>query len=257
MASTSETGHVKNISNFQKLISFCNGYNAKYNPSREELKIASLQVKVDAAKAAVEDAKSKEIILGNATSKRKDAFTGIKSYSTKIVNALGVSGVSDNIVKNAKTINKKMQGQRGSAVEEKESTITPKDNVTEVNTVTASTEVVKSKASVSQQSFDKLVEHLTGLSELVSSQPEYIPNETELQANTIKAYIEQLTKANNSVIEANTDFSNSRISRDSLLYGEKSGLVDIALDVKNYVKSVFGATSPQYAQVKGLSFKRA
>ena len=256
MASTSETGHVKNISNFQKLISFCNGYQDKYNPSRDDLKVASLQAKVDAAQKAIADAKSKEVVLSNATNKRKEAFAGIKSYSTKIINSLAVSGVTDNVVKSARTINRKVQGQRATPVEDQANSVPAKDNTTEVNTAAGNNDAPKSKASTSQQSFDKMVEHLTGLCELVSSQPEYMPNETELQANAIKAYIEQLTKTNNAVIEANTDFSNSKIIRDNLLYGEKSGLVDIALDIKNYVKSVFNATSPQYAQVKGISFKR-
>ena len=37
MASTSETGHAKNIANFQDLISFCQGYGATYNPTKESL----------------------------------------------------------------------------------------------------------------------------------------------------------------------------------------------------------------------------
>lgn len=256
MASTSETGHVKNIANFQKLISFCNGYQDKYNPSRDDLKVASLQAKVDAAQKAIADAKSKEVILSNAINKRKEAFAGIKPYGTKIINALAVSGVTDNVIKSAKTINRKVQGQRATTVQNQSNSVPAKDNTTEVNTAAGDNNTPKSKASTSQQSFDKLVEHLTGLCELVSSQPEYSPNETELQANAIKAYIEQLAKTNNAVIEATTDFSNSKIIRDNLLYGEKSGLVDIALDIKNYVKSVFNATSPQYAQVKGIFFKR-
>ena len=43
MASTSETGHAKNIANFQDLISFCEGYGATYNPTKESLKIPQLQ----------------------------------------------------------------------------------------------------------------------------------------------------------------------------------------------------------------------
>ena len=43
MASTSETGHAKNIANFQDLISFCEGYGSTYNPTKEGLKIPQLQ----------------------------------------------------------------------------------------------------------------------------------------------------------------------------------------------------------------------
>lgn len=42
MASTSETGHAKNIANFQDLIAFVVGYGTTYNPSKNTLKIPQL-----------------------------------------------------------------------------------------------------------------------------------------------------------------------------------------------------------------------
>jgi hypothetical protein len=39
-----------------------------------------------------------------------------------------------------------------------------------------------------------------------------------------------------------------------MIYNELTGLVDISFDVKLYVKSVFGATSPQYKAISGLKF---
>ena len=44
-------------------------------------------------------------------------------------------------------------------------------------------------------------------------------------------------------------------TRNKILYEENTGLVDIALDSKTYIKSVFGSTSPQYKQVSKLYFK--
>ena len=35
--------HAKNVANFEDLISFCNGYGATYNPSKDALTIAKLQ----------------------------------------------------------------------------------------------------------------------------------------------------------------------------------------------------------------------
>ena len=42
MASTSETGHAKNVANVQDLISFLTGFAATYNPSKNALSINSL-----------------------------------------------------------------------------------------------------------------------------------------------------------------------------------------------------------------------
>ena len=42
MPSTTETGHTKNVANFEDLISFCNGYGVTYNPSKDAIIIAKL-----------------------------------------------------------------------------------------------------------------------------------------------------------------------------------------------------------------------
>lgn len=100
-----------------------------------------------------------------------------------------------------------------------------------------------------------MVEHFNGLIELVSSHPEYNPNETDLRVAALQTLLTQLKTANTNVINTNTDWSNSRLNRDAILYAGTIGLVDTALDVKGYIKSIFGATSPQFSQVKGIEFK--
>jgi len=64
-----------------------------------------------------------------------------------------------------------------------------------------------------------------------------------------------LTK-NNAVATAYTGVSNSRIARDKTLYKLDTGLTDTAAEVKKYVKAIFGASSPEFAQVKGIQFKK-
>jgi hypothetical protein len=47
------------------------------------------------------------------------------------------------------------------------------------------------------------------------------------------------------------------MDRDEALYATDTGLLDVTQDVKQYVKSFFGASSPQYKQVSGLKFTRS
>jgi len=47
-----------------------------------------------------------------------------------------------------------------------------------------------------------------------------------------------------------------RITRDEVLYADGTGLVELAGLVKKYVKSLYGADSPQYEQTSGLEFSR-
>ena len=47
------------------------------------------------------------------------------------------------------------------------------------------------------------------------------------------------------------------IVRDKQLYENENGLVNFALEIKNYVKSVFSDASPEYRQIKANEFSRS
>lgn len=109
--------------------------------------------------------------------------------------------------------------------------------------------------STSQQSYDQLIQHLAGLTSVLEAETSYTPNETDLQVATLQTKIADLTTKNTAVATAYASISNSRIERNETLYSSSTGLVETANEVKKYIKSVFGASSPQFAQVKGIQFK--
>ena len=113
---------------------------------------------------------------------------------------------------------------------------------------------VPSAISSSQKSYDQLIQHLSGIKSILEIEPSYSPNEVELQVESINSKIEELFEKNKAVAETYTSISNSRVIRNKTLYANSYGLVDIAIEVKKYVKSVFGATSPEFAQIKGIVF---
>lgn len=236
MSSNSEKGHAKNVANFETEISFCTAYGPAYNPSKQSLTIEALNALLSQSRTSLNEVTNAKNLLDLRINERQIAFNTLKPTATRIVNALEVTDASKQTIDDAKSINKKIQGGRSSAK--------------------PSEDEEKKTISTSQQSYDSLVENFSKLIDLVASEPSYTPNEEELKVETLNAYTEQLHTANTNVINANTVYSNSMISRDGVLYAEKSGLVDTALNVKKYVKSVFGATSPQYKQVSGLEFSR-
>ena len=250
MAATSETGHAKNAANFEDLISFCIGYGASYQPSKVAIQILTLNTLLANAQGSISGVVSAKTIFINATNARQSLFEQLKKLSTRIVNALDATDATDKLVKDAKTINRKIQGKR--AGDKTKPAPTPIPPVPPIPTPTPEDKSI----SVSQQSYDSLITHFDALIQLVSSEPTYTPNETDLQVSTLQTLLGNLKATNTAVVNAYTNYSNSRITRDSILYTEISGLVDIALEVKKYVKSVFGASSPQYKQVSGLQFKR-
>lgn len=243
MPSTSETGHAKNVANLEDLISFCNGYGVTYNPSKAALKIAALQILFTSAQNTINTVKSTQTAFNNATNKRIEAFKILKSLATKIINALDATDAAAQTVKDAKTINRKIQGQRASTPK---TTPPPTDGSTPPPDKTIST---------SQQSYDQLIEHFSKLIELLTSDSNYKPNEAELTVAATQTKLAELKSANTAVVNSYTAWSNSRIERNNILYNPLTGLVPTSLDVKKYVKSISGATSPQFKQVSGLEFK--
>jgi hypothetical protein len=244
MSSTSETGHAKNVANFEDLISFCNGYGASYNPSKEAFKIANLQTQLTSSQNVLKEVKTAETSFNNATNIRMDLFKPLKSFATKIINALDATDASAETVKDARTINRKLQGQRA----------TPKAPPAQPP-VAGETPPPDKTISSSQQSYDQLIEHFDKLIELLASDSNYKPNEKELALPALQAKLTEFKTANTAVVDSYTNWSNSRIARKTALYNLLTGLVNTALDVKKYIKSVYGATSPQYKQVSKLQFK--
>ena len=239
MPSTSEVGHAKNVANFQDLIEFVTGYGATYNPSKNSLKLPQLIALKASADATLADVITKNTNYNNKVNERITAFSGLKSLSTRLVNALQTTDATTETIGNAKTFNRKMQGKKASSSQ------TPTDPNTPAPTT----------ISTSQQSYDQLIQHLAGLTSVLEAETSYTPNETDLQVATLQTKIADLTAKNTAVATAYASISNSRIARNETLYSSSTGLVETANEVKKYIKSVFGASSPQFAQVKGIQFK--
>jgi len=249
MASSSETGHHKNVANFEDLISFCVGYGTTYNPSKNSLKIPQLQTQLTSVKTNITSVTNTSIAFNNAVNVRKIAFEGLEKLSTRLVNALDVTNASDELVKDAKTINNKIQGSR--------SKLTKTDAEKSATTVDPNTPVVETPKTIStsQRSYDSIIEHFSKMIAILSTEPTYVPNENELKIATLNTQLTNLKNSNTTVTNTYTTVSNSRIARNLSLYNPANGLCATAKEVKGYIKSVFGATSPQYKQVSGIEFK--
>ena len=236
MASTSEVGHAKNVANFHDLISFCQGYGSAYDPSKNSLKIPQLITLETAAQASLAAIIPLRTAYNDAVNARVQAFSDIKPLATRLMNALQSTDATKEKVNDAKTFNKKIQGGRESKPVKSDDPNTP---------VTISS---------SQQSYDQLIQHFAGLISVLQSEPSYTPNETDLQITSLNTKLTLLTQVNQDLSDAYTAVDNVRIERNNTLYNVETGLVDRALEVKKYIKSVFNASSPQYAQVSTLKF---
>ena len=234
MSSTSETGHYRNIANFNQVTQFCIGYGPTYNPSNPDLStinLTSFHTTVLGLHNAIPVAQQPYI---QAVNLRQERFDQLPAYATRIVGALAASsGVTSELVADAKTILRKIRGTRAKPVSP--------DSTTSI--------------SVSQRSYDLLCDHFNELVALVAAVPAYNPNEVDIQITNLNIAKAALLSANQSVATAHVGLSNARLARNTALYIGPSCLIQRAKAIKLYVKSIFGAASPQYKQISGISFR--
>ena len=104
-------------------------------------------------------------------------------------------------------------------------------------------------------SYDSQLDNFDKLIKLLASIALYAPNEPELKVTALTALYNDLKTKNTAAVSAATPLSNARLARNEIMYKPLTGMVDIALDTKTYIKSVFGASSPQYKQISKLAFR--
>lgn len=241
MASQIETGHAKNVAHFQTLITYCSAHGATYNPSNAVISLVALQALQQEALAALASLNALLPAYINAVNAREAAFSDLHKYITRVINAIEASDMSHELKADVKTLIRKLRGKRA----------TPKKEPA------APQEATEKSISTSQMSFDQRIENLDKLVQLLTAQPNYVPNEPNLTVTGMAALLTNLRALNTAAVTAYTPVSNARIARNTLLYAENTGLVDRSIAVKAYIKSVFGATSPQYKQLSGLKFTRS
>lgn len=234
MSTSTNTGHVKNVTNFEILISNITALGATYNPSKESLTLLALNAKLTAAKDALTAINAVEPAYENAVDNRMAAFKPFSKLITRVNSAVKVSDVSDEFQASVLTLVRLLQGRRAKAINEDD----PEEN----------------HISASHMSYDNRIENFDKLIKLLESDPGYAPNEPMLQTAALTELYTNFVTLNTAVINSEIPLNNARIERNNILYTENTGLVDSALDVKLYVKSVFGSLSPQYKAISGLRF---
>ena len=236
MPSKSEVGHAKNVANLQKLIEQVKVYTL-YNPPIDNIKIANLQTLYSTASSKLNEVENKRNANKNAITLRQSTFENLKSTCTKIINHIGILGLPQGTIDQAKSLNRTIQGgQKKEAAPAGEGKEAPKT------------------VSTSRQSYTQQAENFGILLQLLGTIPTYAPNENDLMVTNLNTYKESLMSTTQSVDQTEAELNNKLIERDQILYTDGTGLYTIAQNVKKYVKSLYGATSPEYKNVSSIEF---
>ena len=244
MNKSSETGHAKNVANFETLTNYVISYNSAYNPSRDAIRIQSLQTILSNAKNAMTEVNNALSPYKMAGAERETSFKPLNTLVTRAINALKASETTGKMDETAISVARKITGKRATPI--KQATAAA---------ATVGTEEGPKHISAAQTSYDNLLENFDKLIIHLQNIPQYSPNEPELQPQALRAFKENLYAKNNQAKLTDIALSNARIARNKVMYEPLTGMIDIAADVKAYVKSVYGATSPEFKQISKIEFK--
>lgn len=250
MAQTKESGHAKNLAHLQNFIKYASNLGPKYNPAVEEIQIEALKTLHASASASLLALKAAKSAYETATNDREESFKKLRPTATKVVNLLAVFNVYQTTVDDARKSYNKMIGKRAGTIA---APVMEAATVDSTGTTT-STEELPRRISVSQQSYDKQVDHLEQLIATLSAEPKYVPNEPEYSIAGLTELCNELKDRNLNVINTRADFATTRVARDRIFDAEKTGLVDIAMQVKTYIKAICGPTSVDYSQFAAHKF---
>lgn len=236
--------HGSNVTSLQSLNSAIVGYGSLYNPTNAGIKLPALLTIYTLGLNAVNAVDAAQPASTNAKASRDLAFGNLSKLATRVNNAFisvepGKSPRSHvrslvNVVQTGRVNSKKSEPE---VIEPATETKDDKDNASH-----------KLKFENRLSSLNKLIQYL-------ASFPAYKPNETELSVEGLTALYNDLSAKNQLAINTEIPLTNARIARNSILYNPVTGLVQMGNDSKSYIKSVFGATSPQYRQISKLKFR--
>lgn len=243
----SESGDMKILGNFRRLIDQVSA-DASYNPANPALTIAALEARYAAALAAVESVSAKLAPNKIASGERVTAFEQMTKLVTRSRNMLKASGASKEVLDDAETSVRKLLGRRKSSAA-KPVTPPPDSPETSENEAGAS-------HSASQLSYENRLGNLGAYIEILSNVPSYAPNEADLKLVSLRAMADDLRSKTDAVSATFVPLSQSRGTRDQLLYNSADCVVNTALLTKAYVGGAMGTDSQLYKQIKGLAFDR-
>ncbi|MBI4979891.1 MAG: hypothetical protein HZC28_20595 [Spirochaetes bacterium] len=232
--SKEESGDTMNLAAMDDTIVFAEGLGERYNPAYDTIKLAGLKTCQAGCKAAFESLRESDSRADDARNKRAAAFSALGKLSTRVYNAFYIAA-SKKQAADAQAIVKKVRGG-GKRLKDTQNP--------DAKTI-----------STSQMKMESRIENMRRLVSYVAGTGIYASNETDLTAKALGTHIDSLVTLNDQATRLSTTVAADRIKKDKLFYDGEGSLVDRGLDVKKYIKSAFGAGSPEYAAISKIKFK--
>lgn len=236
MASVSEVGHGKNAANLASGIQILEEMGNLYNPTNPNILLPNLNTIKAELNNVITVLNTKKPIYKNAVANREILIAPLSKKTTKSLNFFKSLNVSATDKENIASQVKKIRGDKS-----------PK----KINPETTESDAI----STSQMSYDNRIANLDTYINQLSSHPQYVPNETEIQVATLQAYHQELATASSQVNAAGNALLTARKNRNEVLYTNENNVIKLMQEVKAYLKSLGDAGTPYYKAFVKLKFK--
>ena len=232
--------HVKNAEAFARLISFCSGYEGKYNPGSPNLQVDALVNALNETQQALERVKVARTNFDNGVNQRKQSFSPLPNLVSSILRTLEASGAKREKILDARAFLHQIIGS------------SPKNPSS--HRVENREAIPQKRRSQLQLAFVSKVDAFSKLAQAVSSEPVYQPREKEFSRAGMEEKLLELNKLNRDVDDLRGAWRRAIIERNEIMYLRDESMVRTAKSVKKYVRAIYGPFSAQYALVKSLEF---
>lgn len=247
MATNTETGHAKNNARFKDLIDIAEGMGAAYSPVKPNIQLKRLRSQYEEMKETLAAHKSAEEAYNKKTNERADVFEALSPFLARILSNIKLADASEGTLDDAAGFIAKLRGARRG----------PKPASPATDDAGTNDQIPADTRSVSQRSYDMLVSHFYSLVLLATRLPDYASNDPELSVEGLNERYNALYQKNQEVATAERLLAECRITRNRGLYADKTGILDTANDIKNYLRTLAdGTANPHYKAAAKFQFSR-
>ena len=239
----SETGHAKNVANFETTHIILTGLGAGYNTNQPLILLPAVKAKLNAAKSALAAVDAAEAAKKIDVNDRQTEFDGIEKLAVNIKRSVEVEINDETFTRDVLAIIRKFRGG-GNGTE------TPDDP----NTLNI--DESKPAKSTSQRSYDNLVSHFADLIALLQTQPAYNPSDPEMQIAALETKLAAMQAKNNAAKTSTAALGNAQDTRDEILYDPETGVLKLVKLIKTQLALNPGKDSAAYQQINALEFRK-
>jgi hypothetical protein len=237
-----ETGHAKNVANFEAITIILAGLGAGYDPQQTLIRPAALQDKLAEAKVVLAEVDAAEADRTIKVDEVQAEFGGLDKFVVNIKRVAAVELNDEALNRDLQTIVNRFTAKTRAAAAGSPSTPGLDD--------------APKTRSTSMRSRDNQIAHLADLVALLKSKGGYKPTDPDYKIETIEARIAALAAKNNAAKSSEAALGNAQNARDRILYDPDTGILKLVKLIKTQLALKPGKTSAAYRQVNGLEFRR-